>query len=343
MADQIVAKGNTLRIIIDLYTAAGTNPVDPDECPEGPRIAFYQHDGTTLVDKASNLPYTRRLAPGVFELILPIPYSADFLPPNNPGETYKVKVAMASKGGVDLVGPTGSPFVQNVRIVSEPDRTAVMGDDRLYATPQELIELTGLEDPSLTEVRRAQAVLDGWMKRSLFPTVISGERHDIPQGRNQVMLDVVPVIRLLAADATKPVEAAGLKGRPGPGRRDNMFRSVLNSDYMAMFATLTSPPKLTPVDVSQCSLHESSGEIWLTSGLYLLSYSQVEVTYEAGLRVIPREAKMGLATTIAWIRFKGFSNLKNWSIGGTSRDTGESLIPDDVKEVYEKWRVKILR
>lgn len=335
-----VAKGAELRTTWTFYRppASGTpsEQLDPDEFPEGPRFAVYPSGGVDPVDGFSELAYTRRYAPGSFGFNLPIPFADGILDPGD----YEIRASLASVGGSALVGASGAVPAAAFTVVAAAEP---FSGDRFYVTGAELAARYGVPDAADHEIRYAQQLCDDWMHRSLWPTVVERERHDLPVDVNVVQLDVRPVIRLFSVQAGDPVDAAAMVGRIGPGRRDRRRRVSYAGDYLTTLAALGGPARATPIDPATCTLHNETGELWLPPGLFLTAYNQLEATYEAGYRVIEERHRWAIAETIAFVRVKGFGPITNYSIGKVSHDSAPDLLTGEVKRRLEKDRLQILR
>lgn len=335
-----VAKGGTLHTTWAFYRppASGTptEARDPDEFPEGPRFAVYPAAGDTPVPGFEALPYARRYAPGVFTFNLPIPFADGVLD----AADYEIRPELASVGGLPLVGRSGA--IPSAPFTVIAGASAFPGD-RPYVTPAELGARFGIGDVEPHEVGFAQQILDDWMHRSLWPTVIEKERQTIPEDRNQLQLDVTPVIRLFGLQATEPITAASMVGRYGQSRRNRRNASPFGSFFQSTLAALGGPATFFPIDPAAADCHLETGQLWLPAGPYLTSYSQVEVTYEAGLRVIPEAAKWAVAETIALVRMKGLGPISQWSIGRVSLGSGETLVTDEVRRRLGRYQVQYLR
>jgi hypothetical protein len=335
----VVSKGGELRTTWTFYrpvtSGAPSEQLDPDEFPEGPRFAVYHNN--VAVEGFTGLAYTRRYARGTFGFNLPIPFSDGILDPGD----YELRADLATVGGNPLVGPSGSVPVAPFTIAAAA--TSFSGD-RFYVSPAELGGRYGVPNAAEHEVRYAQQLIDDWMGRSLWPTVVERERHDIAGDHNVIQLDVRPVIRLFSLQPTDPLDTAGLVGRAGYGRRGRgRGAGDFRGDYMATLAALGGAGVAQPIDPASCTLHNESGQLWLPVGAFLVSYNQVEATYEAGYRVIPEYAKWAVAEQVAFCRVKKFGPINNWTRGKVSMQTGESLITPEVMRRLEKDRLQILR
>lgn len=343
MAIPTVAKGSSLYTTWSLYrpVSGGGTPselVDPDEYPSGPRFEV-RDSGNAVVPGLDALPFKMRRGRGVFSLEIPIPLSGGVLPA---GETFTVqlKAGTASANGQALVGRSGVPPALEFSVI---DGATVYDPEQFYVDPAELESVYGVSPrPEEHEVRFAQRLVDDWMHRSLWPSMFERERYSVPPDRNLIVLHHRPVIRLYSAALSDPVAAQGGMGRYGYGRRDKRSMNQTGpANYMSVMAVLGSPPQWVAMDTAQVEFHPQTGECWLPSGFFLLNYTQVEMTYEAGFAAIPRRAKGAIAETVAWVRLKGFGPLMGWSVGRVSHNTNtDDLLTPQVKRALEPYRAK---
>lgn len=320
-----------LHTVWSLYDpSAPTVLVDPDEFPETPRFEI-RDDGDAVVDGYDNLTYTARRGLGVFAFDLPIPLG-DALPEG----TYTIQCKLATRNGQAVVTGAVPAFT-----VIEPATAEAYSAVRPYASADELHSVIGVSPkPAESEIIFAQQLMDDWMHRSLWPSVVERERKHLPPDRNLFTLAIRPIIRIAAAGASTPVDGQSVVGRYGYGRRDRRVLNQTSGNYLSVMAVLGSPPRFIPIDPAQIEFHPDTGECWIPTGFFLVNYSEVEVTYEAGYRVIPFSAKVALAETISWVRVKGFGPLTSFNIGRVSHSTGEELLTGEVKRRLEPYRAK---
>jgi hypothetical protein len=181
------------------------------------------------------------------------------------------------------------------------------GVDALYVTPDELTALTGLECSEET-IRFACAIVDAHCcRRTLWPSQYE-EQLPVAEDRYTIQLSVTPVLKLLAVN-----------GRFTPGRRNNRRLTSGGLDYLTIAAVSGSPPRWTPLDINGIDLVPATGEAWLPTGLFLISWSQVRVSYIAGFPTIPNRVKMALAEILHTISSKGQSDLMRLGVGRLTR------------------------
>lgn len=203
------------------------------------------------------------------------------------------------------------------------------GEAELYATPAELASTLGF---SATEqqIRFAMSLLHGHCNRKTFWPAEYTEWHSLPNDRNECQLSITPIIQIIDA-----------KGRYAYGRRDKRAQNQLNYDYISALAVLGNPPRFQHIDVNQISLYPVTGQIWLPTGLFLLGYNEVEVTFLAGFQDIPSRLKTALALIINNVCLKGSGDRTSYSIGRVSRTfASPSFIDADTKMLLEPFIVR---
>jgi len=93
----------------------------------------------------------------------------------------------------------------------------------------------------------------------------------------------------------------------------------INSDYIAALAVFGSPPRFSHIDVEQIDFYPATGEVWLPTGLFLINYTEVQISYKAGFVNIPDRIKAALAEIINTICQKGASDRTIFSVGRVHR------------------------
>ena len=324
-----VTKGSAARISITLYSPANLGiPVDPIELSAGPQLALGDAFGHPVTNY-TNIPFSRRLAPGVYVWQLPITLDSGVLAA---GTYTGTLIAATLDGSTPLVDATGhAPQVQLVITAA----SSYVDTSQPYATPDQLTDLLAAlrEDPaSPADIRFAQGILDGWMHRSLWPTNYEGETHRFEPQRALFRLGHVPVLQLYS-----------MEGRWGYGRRNQ--QQLPSSVYVlpAFLFNALGPQNWTAIDVgprSLCRFDSASGEVWLPQN-YILPYSQTRTSYQAGLTVIPHAVHEALAETIGYVRFKGYAPLTGYTAGKMSRQfKSEDFVTVNVQRKLEPWRTR---
>jgi hypothetical protein len=198
--------------------------------------------------------------------------------------------------------------------------------DELYATPAEMLDQYGMTVTE-AEIRFAMSLIHSVTCRpSLWPEVYE-ERLEVPSDRQQVILAVTPVVRILSA-----------AGRYSYGRRDRRALNQVNYDYLAALAVFGSPPRFTEIDVDQIELYEPTGECWLPTGAFLINYTQVAIKYLAGYNQIPARILAALAMIVNEVCTKGSSDRISYSVGRVSRRYATpSFITSDIYDLLSPY------
>ena len=185
---------------------------------------------------------------------------------------------------------------------------------------------------SEAQIRAAQTLINTTCNRpTLWPHEYT-EQLSLPSDRQQVQLNVRPAIKVLAAD-----------GRYGYGRRDRRVLNSVNYDYLAAIAVWGSPPGWTALDPEAIDLYGPSGDCWLPTGHFLVTYSEVRVKYLAGFTQIPDRVKLALveimntlaARQVSMRRMSGVSRVQNTFIG-------EGFVSQTAKDLLEPYIVRSL-
>lgn len=316
-------KGGSARLDFRLYTVGGAL-ADPDGYPSAPAFGLYL--GETLVEGFERMRFTTRSGVGLYSLDIVIPTATKGAVAAFEAGSYTVRLVDGAVDGTALVAQGGG--VPSVALTVVPDYATVQR--RPYATPTDLSQLYDLpEDLKISEITRAQGVIDSFMHRSLWPTIYQGERHQLPAGRNVTILDVRPIIQLIE-----------VRGRQNYASRDRVGLSSISSE-LALLSGIGAVPQWVTIDVSLVSVNPRTGELWVPTGI--IPYSEIEVTYLAGYQQIPDQALDALAMVIDWTRFKGYEGLQSYGTGKVSRSTGESFLSESTRAKLTPYRVVPLR
>ena len=129
-------------------------------------------------------------------------------------------------------------------------------------------------------------------------------------------------------------------GRYGYGRRDQQATYPdLNygANILQVAAFFGGPPQWTGIDASMIDVNPAVGELWLPAGLYLSSYTEVIVTYNAGFNPIgmPNNIKMATAALVKNFitRSGGVTGLNSYSAGRIHA----AFTPNLVDPTIEQW------
>jgi len=208
-------------------------------------------------------------------------------------------------------------------------RQLLDAESGLYAPPWELQQMFGLA-PDVTTIRYACEAINAWCNRVTFWPHEYEERLDLPGDRNQAVLHITPIQKLLVC-----------AGRYAYGRRDRRTLNQVNYDYLAALAVFGSPPRFTEIDVNQIEFYAPTGEVWFPTGFFLVNYSQIQIKYIAGFTDIPGRIKAAVAALSNTIGAKGVGDRVRYTAGSVSRSFATaSFITDDVKQLLEPYVVR---
>jgi hypothetical protein len=142
-----------------------------------------------------------------------------------------------------------------------------------------------------TWITSASALMDAHCRRSTLGIAQYTERLRLTAGRNNVSLTFLPLA--IVPPASTPVVAA--RGRYGPSRRGETPLNELACDVARTFAL---PGAWTDLDPASVEFSAASGELVLPANALGLSFNEVEVTYTAGLAVVPDGVKVACAQIV---------------------------------------------
>lgn len=151
-----------------------------------------------------------------------------------------------------------------------------------YLLPAEYAAFGLSEDTAEAWVTAASAMMEAHCRRATLMAAIYTERLRPARGRASVRLSYGPV---LSVDA--------VKARYAPVRGD--AGECWRSQAAAAFGL---PGAWTTVDVSTLDVSQATDEVGLGENLLGLAYSEVEVTYTAGLSSVPDAVKVACAQIV---------------------------------------------
>lgn len=133
-------------------------------------------------------------------------------------------------------------------------------------------------------------------------------------------------------------------GRYGYGRRDQqMTYPDLNygANILQVASYFGGPPQFTAIDPSAIDYYDQVSEMWLPAGLYLSSYNEVIITYNAGYDPmnLPRGLKHACAALVkAFItRGGGVTNIKGYSAGRIHTQFTEDMIDPAIEKLLRPF------
>lgn len=93
--------------------------------------------------------------------------------------------------------------------------------------------------------------------------------------------------------------------------------------------------------MNQISLYGPTGEVWFPTGLFLVGYNEVEVTYLAGFQDAPGRLKTALMNVLNNVCTKGVADRTSYSVGRVSRTFSRaSFIDADTEMLLDPWVIR---
>ena len=155
---------------------------------------------------------------------------------------------------------------------------------------------------------------------------------------------VQPSINILADGTLSPIISAS--GRYVPGRRDQYGFGDEPNSYINPLNTLTlfgGPPPWNAIDMVNLDYDAQTGQLWLTSGLYIARYSEVLVTYNSGYdpQNMPRAVKKACAAMVKNLMAKGngTTGMRSFTAGrsGVSAEFDPDIIDNNCKRLLANY------
>ena len=140
-------------------------------------------------------------------------------------------------------------------------------------------------------VAGASSLVDAHCRRTTLNVVQFVERMRVTSGRNTVRLTYLPLAPL--APATLPLVAG--RGRYAlPRRGEDVYLEPL-AEVAAVFGL---PGTWVTLDVTTIDFLQDIGELTFPVNVFGLGFNEVEITYTAGLAVIPDPVKFAVAQIV---------------------------------------------
>jgi hypothetical protein len=153
-------------------------------------------------------------------------------------------------------------------------------------------EAYGLESTTAPAwITAASAVMDAYCRRPTLAVAPYDERLRIASGRNTVRVSYVPLATV--APALNPIASA--RGRYSIPRRGEWPLDDLSSDVAMLFGL---PGTWTAIDPATIDVYADTGELTLPVNAVGLGFSELEVTYTAGLDMFPDAIKVACAQIV---------------------------------------------
>jgi hypothetical protein len=160
-----------------------------------------------------------------------------------------------------------------------------------YLSPPEY-ELFGLDATTpVAWITAASAMIDSHCRRTTLGVAQYQEQLRIAPGRNTVRLTYLPLA--VSQPALSPIIA--LRARYSVPRRGESAWPDLSADIAAAFGL---PGSWTDLDPANAGYSLSTGELTLPVNALGLGFSEVDVTYTAGLDTLPNAVKVACAQVV---------------------------------------------
>ncbi|MGH9579684.1 MAG: hypothetical protein ACRD2R_01715 [Terriglobales bacterium] len=160
-----------------------------------------------------------------------------------------------------------------------------------YLTPSEYAAYGVEAKTPAAWVASASSLIDAHCRRATLAVAQYVERLRLRAGRNTVRLTYLPLAAV--AHATSPSVSA--RGRYAVPRRDEGGPAEFAGDFARAFAL---PGSWTTLDPAVIDFDPATGELALPQNALGLAYNEVEITYNAGLDVIPDAVKFACAQIV---------------------------------------------
>jgi hypothetical protein len=162
-----------------------------------------------------------------------------------------------------------------------------------YLDPSEYVAYGLTADTTDDWVAMASALIDAHCRRPSLLVTQYVERMRLTAGSQSVRLSYLPLSPLGAA--VSPL--IGVRVRYGRPRRGETGQ--LHNPMLAQVACAFSiPGSWSPLDLGNVDLNSVTGEVTFPMNMLGLTYNEVEVTYTAGLSIIPPAIKIACAQIV---------------------------------------------
>lgn len=160
----------------------------------------------------------------------------------------------------------------------------------VYLQPVEYAGFGLAPDTTDDWIVTASAMMDAYCRRTSIGTAQYSERLRVVQGSPSVRLSYLPLA--VVAPATSPVVSA--QGRYARPRRGELgVQGLVDAAY-----AFSLPGAWVSLDVAALDVVAETGEMTLPYNLFGIPYSEVAVTYSAGLDEMPAAVKVACAQIV---------------------------------------------
>lgn len=191
-----------------------------------------------------------------------------------------------------------------------------------YLVPSEYVAYGLSAETSDAWIAAASSMIEAYCRRSSLLSTTYTERLRVNRRRGTAQLTYGPVAEVIAAQARY--------GSPCP----NEAASGL-LEYALAFGM---PGQWIALDVTTLQVDATSGEIQLSANLMGLPYSELEVTYSAGLATVPDGVKFACAQIVKNAQATPGLNVKSSKVDTLQTEYfSDSLLDSQVKALLRPY------
>ncbi len=159
-----------------------------------------------------------------------------------------------------------------------------------YLLPTEYLQYGLTAETTDDWIATASALMESYCRRTSLLVTQYVERMRLTAGAQTVRLSYLP----LAAIAPAALALVGVRGRYSKPRRGEMADRFREQVAWAF----SLPGSWSALDVTTIDVNAATGELTFPQNFLGLTYNEVEVTYTAGLLVVPPAVKVACAMIV---------------------------------------------
>lgn len=200
-----------------------------------------------------------------------------------------------------------------------------------YLLPTDYCNFGLAADTTDDWVVAASALIDGHCRRPSLNTTQYVERLRVVEGSQSIRLTYLPLA--LLDDSVSPLVAT--RARYARPRRGEIALQPMAADVAWAFSL---PGSWTTLDCIALDFVSDTGEITLPYNILGLPYNEVEVTYTAGLNVIPDAVKSACAQLVKSAQGTPALNVKSVKLDTMRMDYfAGTLLDEQVKALLRPY------
>ena len=200
-----------------------------------------------------------------------------------------------------------------------------------YLLPTDYCNFGLAADTTDDWVVAASALIDAHCRRPSLNITQYVERHRVVQGSQTIRLTYLPLA--LLDDAASPLVA--VRARYAQPRRGEIALQPMASEVAWAFSL---PGSWTTLDCMALDFVSDTGELTLPYNILGLPYNEVEVTYTAGLHVIPDAVKSACAQIVKSAQGTPALNVKSAKLDTMRMDYfAGTLLDEQVKALLRPY------